>query len=361
MPTPADRTACARGRGMSPAIERSVAYAAEVGTGPPYGRSLSPTTAHLEAELAELEGAPTLALASGMAALTCLFLTVLERDQTLVLPDSGYYEVELFARAVLEPFGVRVARYAPADPASFAEAVRGARLALVETPANPLLTVVDVARATQVAHDAGALLCCDNTFATALLQRPLELGADVVMQSATKYLGGHHDVLAGTLATRDHALHGALEDTRRMTGSILQPDAAWLVARGLATLAVRVERQCATAAELARRLVGHPAVTAVRYPGLPDHPGHDIASRQMPSGTGGLLAFDLPSAASADAFLARLTRIAHTTSLGGVHTTCERRSVVEPPGRVPDGLVRLAVGLEPVEVLWSDLAAALTV
>ena len=188
-------------------------------------------------------------------------------------PTSGYYSLEGFATEILERFGVEFRRYDARDREAFRRACDGAALAIIETPSNPLLTLTDIAQSATDAHAAGALLCCDSTFATPLLQRPLDLGADLAWQSATKYLAGHSDVLAGVVTTRDEALRERLVLTRRTIGGVLAPDAAWLLLRGLRSLHVRLPRQVASAAELARRLAGHPAVRKVHYPGLAGHPG----------------------------------------------------------------------------------------
>jgi cystathionine gamma-synthase len=203
------------------------------------------------------------------------------------------------------------------------------------------------------------LLCCDNTFGTPLLQRPLELGADLAWQSATKYLAGHSDLLAGVITTRDAALRERLVWVRRTVGGVLAPDPAWLLLRGLRTLHVRLPRQVATAAELARRLAAHPGVEAVHYPGLPSHPEHQLARRQMPSGAGGVLAFELADGPVADRCEEAVRLVRNATSLGGVETLIERRARIEPEGRVAPGLLRLAVGLEDVDDLWADLAQAI--
>ena len=254
---------------------------------------------------------------------------------------------------------MEVRRYDAGDADGFRHACKGAALAIVETPSNPLVTLTDIAAAARAAHAGGALLCCDSTFATPLLQRPLDLGADLAWQSATKYLAGHSDVLAGVVTTRDAALRERLVRVRRTIGGVLAPDPAWLLLRGLRTLHVRVPRQVATAGELARRLARDPAVAAVHYPGLPGHPDHELARRQMPRGCGGVLAFELADGAAAARCEARVRLVRNATSLGGVETLIERRARVEPPGRVPEGLLRLSVGLEDVDDLWCDLAGAI--
>ena len=309
--------------------------------------------------LGALEHAEATVFASGMTAWTCICLTVLGEAAVLALPTSGYYSLEGFSTGILERFGVELRRYDVRDAEGFRRACEGAALAIVETPSNPLLTLTDIDRAARDAHAGGALLCCDSTFATPLLQRPLDLGADLAWQSATKYLAGHSDVLAGVVTTRDPVLRERLDWMRCTIGGVLAPDAAWLLLRGLRTLHVRLPRQVASAAELARRLAAHPAVRKVHYPGLADHPDHALAQRQMPAGAGGVLAFELSSGPAAgrceDAV--RLARCA--TSLGGFETLIERRARLEPDGRVPEGLLRLSVGLEDVDDLWADLAQAI--
>jgi cystathionine gamma-synthase len=345
--------------GLSPALDRSTTYEIPPGGISPYGRGHGPVAKEAEALLGALEGAEATVFASGMTAWTCICLAVLGEHEALALPTSGYYSLEGFASEILERFGVEVRRYDARDRAAFRRACDGAALAIVETPSNPLLTLTDIALAAEDAHAGGALLCCDSTFATPLLQRPLDLGADLSWQSATKYLAGHSDVLAGVVATRDAGLRERIVRVRRTIGGILAPDAAWLLLRGLRTLHVRVPRQVASAGELARRLADHPAVTAVHYPGLPGHPDHGLAQRQMPAGCGGVLAFELADAATAGRCEEGVRLARNATSLGGFETLIERRARTEPEGRVPEGLLRLSVGLEDVDDLWADLSQAI--
>ena len=347
------------GEGLSPVLDRSTSFERWSSKTSPYARAGSPTTAEAEALLGELERAQVLAFASGMTAWSNVCVALLRQGSVLVIPDSGYYEVELLAAGPLAQFGVETRRYDPRDADAFAQACAGARLALVETPSNPMLHVVDLERAARDAHAGGALLCCDNTVATSLLTRPLEHGADLSWQSATKSLAGHADVLAGVVSMRDPELLAQIQLTRRFFGGVLAPDPAWLLLRGLRTLPVRLERQCQSALELAGRLATHPAVTAVHYPGLPAHPGRAIAERQMDGGFGGLLSFELADGARAEQVEDRLRLVRRATSLGGVESLIERRARVEPAGRVPDGLLRLSVGLEHVDDLWDDLNRAL--
>jgi cystathionine gamma-synthase len=245
------------------------------------------------------------------------------------------------------------------------EAVRraadGAAMIYVETPSNPLLGLSDIEALAGVARDCGAVLACDNTFATPVLQEPIALGADLVVHSATKYLGGHSDVLAGVVVGGPRAdLHASVRGYAVAAGATLAPFSAWLLLRSLPTLPLRVRAQSASAAELARRLARHPRVAAVHYPGLPDHPGHALALRQM-QGFGGMLAFhhgDGPEAARA--LPAKMRVFTHATSLGGVESLIEHRASSEgPDSTAPQDLLRVSVGLENVEDLWDDLARAL--
>jgi cystathionine gamma-synthase len=325
----------------------------------PYGRGQSRTVAAVEHLLSSLESADALVFSSGMSAWAALALSVLEPGDAVVVPDQGYFGTQTFSQGVLGRFGVEVRDYDPRDLDTFAAACDGAVLALVESPANPQLTVVDIAAAAAIAHDAGAVMACDNTVATPLLQQPLELGADVSWQSGTKYLGGHSDLLAGVLTTRDAPLLSGLRTTRAEIGSILAPDPAWLLWRGLRTLAVRLARQCSTALDIATRLASHPSVVAVHYPGLPEFPGHELARRQMQGGFGSLLAFELPDEAAAERVEGALRLVRRATSLGAVESLVERRGRIEPAGRVPPGLLRLSVGLEHPDDLWADLQQAL--
>jgi cystathionine gamma-synthase len=346
-------------RGLAPALDRSTTFDNAPGGRSPYGRGHAPVAEEAEMLLGALEDAEATVFASGMTGWTCICLALLGEHEALALPTSGYYSLESFASELLEPFGVELRRYDARDRDAFRRACDGAALAIVETPSNPLVTLTDVARSADDAHSGGALLCCDSTFATPLLQRPLDLGADLAWQSATKYLGGHSDVLAGVVTTRVAGLSTRLIDVRRCIGGVLAPDPAWLLLRGLRTLHVRIPRQVASASELARRLSAHPSVTAVHYPGLPGHPDHELARRQMPAGCGAVLAFELadgPSAARCEDRV-RLARCA--TSLGGFETLVERRARSEPEGRVPEGLLRLSVGLEDVDDLWADLEQAI--
>jgi cystathionine gamma-synthase len=348
--------------GLSPALDRSATYEhwpLPPGQGGPYGRSRSSTAADAERLLGAIEDAQALVFASGMTAWTTLCFTLLEPGRSIAIPDQGYYGVEELTHQLFERFGIGVRRYHAGDLDGLAAASDGATLALVETPANPHMTVIDITRAAEAVHAGGGLLVCDNTVATALQQRPLDLGADLTWQSGTKFLAGHSDAIAGVLATRNEEVANRVRVIRTAIGSILAPDAAWLLLRGLRTLAVRVQRQSASALEIARRLGTHPAVNLVRYAGLESNPGHDTALRQMRGGFGGLLAFEVADAATAERVEDSLRLVRRATSLGSVETLCERRARIEPENRVHEGLLRLSIGLEHVDDIWDDLERAL--
>jgi cystathionine gamma-synthase len=247
------------------------------------------------------------------------------------------------------------------DPAAVAAALPGADLLWLESVTNPLMGVVDLPALITAAHDAGAIVCVDSTFSTPLVVRPLEYGADIVMHSATKYLAGHSDLLMGVLVTGSEPLGAQLKLRRDLTGAVPGALESYLALRGLRTLAVRLERAQHNAGELARRLAGHPAVTRVRYPGLPSDPGHDLATR-LHSGYGAMISFEVAgSADDAEAVCQAVRLISHATSLGGVESLIERRArhAVDAEHGTPPALVRLSVGIEHVEDLWADLDQAL--
>jgi cystathionine gamma-synthase len=347
--------------GLAPSLERAVTFhnmpVAERGS--PYGRSTVPVADQAEAILGSLEDARALVFASGMTAWTALCLATLRPGATVALPDGGYYGFETHAETVLEPLGFTVRRYRATDMEALGQAADGATLTLTESPLNPTLDVIDVAVAAEAVHAGGGLLVCDNTAASPLLQRPLDLGADVALQSGTKYLAGHSDALAGVLTMRHQELAERLLAVRSETGMVLGPDPAWLLLRGLRTLAVRVSRQSESALTLAARLSGHPVVTAVSYPGLLTHPGHALAAQQMQGGFGCLVAFELATTERAETVERELRLIHPATSLGSVESLIERRDRIEPAGRVAPGLLRLSVGLEHPDDLWADLTQAL--
>jgi len=260
----------------------------------------------------------------------------------------------VLATGFLAPLGIRVDQIPTRD---FASAdFSGAKVVYIETPSNPGLDVIDIADVVARAHAAGALVIADNTTMTPLLQRPLDLGADLVVAADTKAPGGHSDALFGHVAGRDAGRMGRVCDWRRLSGAVPGGMEAWLIHRGLETLEVRLARMCASAGTIAARLATHPAVQSLRYPGLPGDSSHAIAKRQM-AGFGFLIGVTLRDADAAEGFLARCRYMVRATSFGGTHTSGERRA--RWGDAVPEGFLRLSIGIEPVEALWSAMADAL--
>ncbi|GAA2764414.1 cystathionine gamma-lyase [Streptomyces paradoxus] len=330
-------------------------------TGPyTYGRDENPTWTLLERAVGELEApgradAETLVFASGMAAISAVLFSQLRTGDVCVLPDDGYQALPL-VRAQLEAYGIEV-RTAPTGGDAQLDVLDGARLLWIETPSNPGLDVCDVRRLAEAAHARGALVAVDNTLATPLGQRPLELGADFAVASGTKQLTGHGDVLLGYVVGRDPEAMAAVRRWRKIVGAIPGPMEAWLAHRSIATLQMRVDRQSATALAVAEALRERPEVTGLRYPGLPGDPSHEIAARQMRR-FGCVVSFTLPTRARADRFLDALRLVDDATSFGGVRSTAERR------GRwggdaVPEGFIRLSAGAEDPEDLVADVLRAL--
>lgn len=327
-----------------------------------YSRSSNPNRSALEASLAALEGgAAAAAFASGTAAAMTLFQALAPGDHVLA-PDDAYYGVVRLLRETFVPWGLRVDFVDMADHAAVAAALRPeTRLVWIETPSNPLLKISDIAAIAELAHAAGALVAVDNTWATPFLQRPLALGADLVMHSTTKYLGGHGDVLGGALAARADDDFFARVRRIQVTGGVVpSPFDCWLVLRGIRTLPYRMRGHSEHAAAVARFLAAHPAVEAVHYPGLETHPGHAVAARQMAL-PGGMLSVQVRGGAEeALAVAARVRLFTRATSLGGVESLIEHRASIEGPGtRTPENLLRLSIGLEHPDDLIADLAQAL--
>lgn len=327
-----------------------------------YQRDAHPNGRMFEAAMTALEGgAWAVAFASGLAASLALFRAAARRGR-IVASSGSYWGTLGQLDGLVREWGAQVAIVDTSDLAAVRDAVgAGTSLVFVETPSNPLLALSDIAELAAICRDGGALLACDNTFATPVLQNPLALGADVVVHSATKYLGGHSDLMGGVVvgAVEDEWAADVLE-YRAMGGAVLAPFNAWLLLRSLATLPVRMRAQSAHALELARRLSGHRAVSAVHYPGLPDHPGHALALAQM-QGFGAMLAVrHAGGAAAARTTPAKVRLFTHATSLGGVESLIEHRASSEGPGsRTPPDLLRISVGLEHPEDLWEDLERAL--
>lgn len=308
-----------------------------------YGRYGNPTWAAFEEALGALEGGRCLSFSSGLAAVSTV-LDLVGQDARVVAPRHAYNGT-VMQLADLESRGrLRTELVDVTDTDAVAAACTDAALVWLESPTNPALEVADIATIRAAAHQAGAYVVVDNTFATPLLQKPLDLGVDLVVHSATKYLAGHSDLLLGAVATRDDDLYAVLKGRRDLLGAVPGTLEAWLALRGLRTLHLRVERAQANAGELARRLAGHPAVAEVRYPGF-----------------GGIVAIVLAQGAMAADLLTRKTRLwVHATSLGGVESTFERRRRWKSEAAtIPDALVRMSVGIEDVDDLWTDLERAL--
>lgn len=323
------------GTGLTPALDRSTTF--RHGGELEYARTSHPVGSEAEQLLGALDGGEALLYASGLAAVTAVVLGLLEPGDTVAVPHDGYFGTEKLLATELARWGVKHVSFDQTGPLP-----AGVRLAFLEAPSNPMLSVPDIAATCAAARAQGTLVAVDATVATPVLLRPLEHGADIVVHSATKALAGHSDVLAGVTVCRDAAHAQRLRSFRTLTGSVAGADAAWLLLRGLQTLAIRVERSSQTAAVLAARLAAHPKVAVVRHPGF-----------------GALLSFDVAGDAGAAGRVEAATRlIANATSLGGVHSTMESRHRHEGD-RVPVGLLRLSVGLEHVDDLWEDLEQAL--
>jgi cystathionine gamma-synthase len=340
-----------------------------------YGRDGNPTWSALEEVIGALEGGTAVVFSSGLAAIAAVLETLPIPGRVVVAGDA-YNGTRRFLTDVASRGRLRFRTVDVADtdaalsvcaelcenpgrPSGTPGAFGGGGVLWLESPTNPLLAVADLPALTAGAHELGMDVVVDNTFASPILQQPLALGADVVVHSATKILAGHSDVVMGAAVARRPEVVAELARRRSLHGAVAGPFEAWLALRGIRTLALRVERAGANAFELARRLETHPRVESVRYPGLADHPGHDLAARQM-SGFGAMVSFEVAGGASeAEAFAGRLELITVATSLGGVETLIERRGRWEGEERLPGGLMRLSAGIEAVEDLWADLERAL--
>jgi cystathionine gamma-synthase len=333
-----------------------------------YSRTANPTRGALEECLAALEGGTrAFAFASGMAAEDCLLRTVCRPGDHILIPGDAYGGTFRLVDKVLRNWGLTYQPVAMSDPAAVRQALAGtpARVVWVETPTNPLLSVADIAALADAAHEAGALLVVDNTFASPYLQQPLGLGADVVVHSTTKYIGGHSDVLGGAIIVMDSDLGEKIAFIQNATGAVSGPFDAWLTLRGAKTLGVRMDRHCENAQRVADMLVAHPAVTEVFYPGLATHPGHEVAAKQM-RGFGGIVSFRARGGESEAAAVCGRTRLFTLgESLGGVESLVElpgrmtHASAAGSPLEVPADLIRLSVGIETCEDLLEDLRSAL--
>lgn len=352
---------------IAPPIHLSTTFERRAEDGAPaygfsYIRDGNPTQVRLEEALAAIDSAAhALAFASGMAAATCL-LQSLPPGAHVLLPDDGYHGVRVLAADYLTRWGVVCDFVAMDDLDVVRASIRASTRAIwCESPSNPLMKIVDIAALAQIAHDANAILIADATFATPALQRPIEQGADIVMHSTTKYLGGHSDVQGGSLvfARRDPLLD-AVEHCRKITGGVASPFNSWLVLRGIRSLSARMRVHCENAMALARALASHPRVEAVHYPGLETHPGHDIAASQM-SAFGGMLSFNVRGGSNeALAVTAKAKIFTRATSLGGTESLIEHRASSEgPASRTAENLLRVSAGLEHTDDLVEDLLQAL--
>jgi methionine-gamma-lyase len=335
-----------------------------------YGRLGNPTQRTLENAMCELEaGEASLALASGMAAISAVVFSLVRTGDHIVAPASGYATTANFLRHISERFGIETTFVDAADATNYAAAVKpNTKILWIETPSNPVLQVTDIAAVTAIARDNGVKAVVDNTFATPYNQRPLALGADAVIHSATKYLGGHSDLTAGVIVGSSEIVEATRQGPNKFYGGNIAPQVAWLVLRGIKTLAVRMERHNSNAYALANMLSNHSAVNQVFYPGLKSHPGHPIAVKQMLGGFGGMIGLDLGTVEAGKSFVNRLKLCTLATSLGGVETIIQHSASMTHAAipreerlkaGISDGLLRLSVGIEDVDDIAADISQAL--
>lgn len=318
----------------------------------------TPTWDALEQIVGRLERGRAVSFSSGMAAIAAIF-DQMKTGAVIAIPNDCYQGVRGLGLEGQRKNRWSIQQIAADDTDAWVAACSYADLVWLESPSNPLLVVADVAKIAATPRKPGAILAVDNTFATPLNQRPLDLGADVSVQSATKLLGGHADLLAGIATTRDASIYEALRRARELAGATPGALEAFLAVRGMRTLAIRLDRSQTSAMTLAERLAAHPQVTTTRYPGLASHPTHETAKRNL-AGFGTVISFDVAGGAGhADAVCARVQLIRHATSLGGVESTMERRSAIPGQEHLPPSLLRLSVGIEDPDDLWADLASAL--
>lgn len=358
---------CASGA-ITPAIHMSTTFERDPDGGFSrdliYGRTANPNRTQLEAALSAMEGgAEAACFASGMAAVSAI-LQALKPGEHVLLPDDIYYGVGAVAESVFARWGLRHSRVDMTDPKQITAAVTSdTRMIWVETPSNPNLAITDLRTVRKIADEHGLLVAVDGTWTTPILQRPIAYGADLVMHSTTKYIAGHSDVTGGVVITRDADLpiFQTIRTIQKEAGAVPSPFDCWLASRGLMSLPVRIRAQCQTAAHLADWLAEHPNVERVLYPGRRDHPGFSVATEQMDH-PGAMLSFTVTGGeAAAMRVQAGVDLITRATSLGGTHTLIEHRASIEGEAtRAAPGLLRLAVGLEHVEDLKTDLQAALT-
>jgi cystathionine gamma-synthase len=354
----AGRPARAAGAPVNPPVFLNATYVHESDV--PYGRDGNAGWTALEDALGALDGGTAVTFASGLAAATAV-ADLVPAGGVVVLPTVGYYGVRNVFERLAEQGRFTLRIVAPDDTEAVLAAAEGADAVWVESVANPLMSVADVPAISTGARERGALSVVDATFVSPLRQRPLALGADVVLHSATKLIGGHSDLLLGAVVCRDKEHAEVLRTHRHAHGSIPGTLETFLATRGLRTLAVRLEKAETSAGELARRLLDHPHVGAVHYPGLPTDPGHERARRVLSDGFGSMLSFDVVGTADqTEDVLARLRLVAHATSLGGVESLIERRARwASESDVVGPTLCRLSVGIENVEDIWADLDSSL--
>lgn len=328
-----------------------------------YIRSGNPNRKMLEDCLAALEGGTVAAaFASGSAATASVFQALAPGDH-VIAPEDAYTGTGTLLRSIFAPWGLAVTFVDMTDLEQVKQAIRpNTRLLWIETPSNPLLKVTDIAKVATIAHQANAICVCDNTWASPFLQRPFQQGVDLVVHSTTKYLGGHSDVLGGAVvAQQDSDFFQRIRQIQTVGGAVASPFDCWLVLRGIQTLPCRMRTHAANALKIATFLDQHPAIEAVHYPGLPHHPGHTIATQQMPNGYGGMLSVQVKGDRErAFAVVAKMSLFTRATSLGGVESLIEHRASIEGKGtKTPDNLLRLSIGLEHGDDLIADLEGAL--
>ena len=335
-----------------------------------YGRLGNPTQRALEAVIVDLEnGESALSLASGMAAISAVIFTVVKSGDHIVAPQSMYATTTNFLHHIKERFGIETTFVDATNAENYRAAIRPeTKLFWIETPTNPLVLITDIEAVTSIAREHDIATVADNTFATPYNQRPLDLGVDVVIHSATKYLGGHSDLTAGVLVGKSEVIEAARHGANKFYGGNIAPQVAWLVIRGIKTLALRMERHNVNAFAIANMLGDHPKVKAVYYPGLESHPNHEIARRQMPGGYGGMIGVDLGTIEAGKTFANSVRLCTLATSLGGVETILQHsasmtHAAIPREDRlkagITDGLIRLSVGVEDVDDLIADLTQAL--
>lgn len=342
----------------------------EVKPGYYYGRLGNPTTEALERTVAELEnGEAALAFSSGMAAISASILTFVKPGDQIVAPRSMYATTTKLFAFLEERFDITTTFVDALNPENYAAAATpNTKIFWIETPSNPIVQITDISAVTAAARSAGILTIADNTFATPYNQRPIELGVDIIAHSATKYLGGHSDLTAGVLIANKERIAAIRDTAVKLFGGNIAPQVAWLVMRGIKTLALRMERHNQNAADLAKFLSKHPKVTAVHYPGLLNHPNHEIAKRQM-RGFGGMIGLDVGSVEAGKAFVNSLKLATLATSLGGVETIVQHsasmthaaipREIRQAAG-ISDGMIRVSVGIEDIADLKTDFESALS-